>query len=617
MAKKKTDDAEVIRLSKIKKSVDRIFEDTAETREDMNRYLKEFRGEWWDEKKLKSEDSEIFVNFVFSTTMSVAPLLTDNRPIWRVNARMPYLQRVAELYNICLEYLWDKLDMDRNTFRWVLNALIMKKGYLQVSFDPDDGITGELRVDVVDPRTFFIAPGYDDLWKAPFCGTRVSRPLSWVRMHYPEKGKLVQTENERESEDGDMLDAIDEKEDWQLHSDNATVYTVWMKDSSEIEFQDDKTGEKQTKAEYPYGKFMVFTKSVLLEEKPSIYRHSKPPFVDLDDYSDPVSFMGMGEADQIEQLNRSYNRGLQLIDKYITLYCDPNWLADDTAGIDPEVIKRELPGGGNVFTYNGMSNPNPVKRMEMGEMPTTLFQFMTATPQVIEEVSGVTEISKGMATKSERQTAAEISTLIESSYTRTRQRVRNLEFSLKRVGWLLVELMQQFYTEERSFSFSTEGSEGPSTGYQTVSSSPEFMEKFMQPREPNNPEDPQQNKEYEQELQDYEKFIKFISKFGEEDYVHADFDVVVESNSTLPMDKQSLANLFLRLLQMKAIDPRAVLEHLKPPRYKEIIARMEAQAQQAAQAKQGGQPPRMPGPQKQAPQDLQDLMSANSRPEGV
>ena len=617
MAKKeKKNDSDALMVAKHKKVIDRIFVDTSDTREEMSRYLKEYRGEWWDEKEVKdaNNDSQVFVNYVFSTTMSIAPLLTDNRPTWRVNARKPYMERMAEIYNACLEYLWDKLEMDRNVFRWVVNALVMKKGIMQVSFDPD---SDEIRMDVLDPRTFFIAPGYSDLWDAPYCGTRVARPLSWVHKHYPDKGDLVKIETLAETDSNDPIVDTSDREEWQLHSDQATVYTLWMEDGAEKEFDDPKTGEKKKEKLYPNGKFMVFTQSVLLEEKPSIYRHSKPPFVDLDDYIDPVDFMGMGEADQIEQLNRSYNRGLQLIDKFTALYCDPNWMADDSAGIDIKDIKKNLAGGGNVFDFNGMSNANPLKRVEMGELPNTLFQFLTATPQIIEEVSGVTEISKGMATKTERQTAAEISTLIESSYTRTRQRVRNFEHSLKRLGWLMVELMQQFYTEERTIPHNADDESGQGMGYARVSSSPEFVDSVMQPRA--NPEDPRQGKEFEQEMKDYETYLKFIGEFGEVDNVHADFDVVIESNSTLPMDKQSRANLMLRLAQMKIVDPKAVLEELKPAKYKEIIKRMEQQAQAAMQAKgpagANRQKPRMPGPPNQAPRGVEDLM--NAQPGGI
>jgi hypothetical protein len=197
--------------------------------------------------------------------------------------------------------------------------------------------------------------------------------------------------------------------------------------------------------------------------------------------------------------------------------------------------------------------------------------------------------------------------------------------ALKRLAWLFVELMQQFYTEDRTIyrqgykEGEKEGEGGPTIDYQRVNTSKAGMMTLMRPNEPD-PTDQRQVKEYQQEQKDYEKFKEFVSEFGELDPVHADFDIVIETNSTLPMDKQSLANLFLRLLQMKAIDPEAVLKQLKIPRYKEIIKRLQAQAQMQAQMKAGGngqRPPRMPGPRTPAPQDLSDLVSVNARPEGV
>ena len=64
-------------------------------------------------------------NLFFSTVMTIAPLITDNRPIWGVRARKPYLQNYMEGFSLALEYLWDKLDMDAKSFLWILDALIV------------------------------------------------------------------------------------------------------------------------------------------------------------------------------------------------------------------------------------------------------------------------------------------------------------------------------------------------------------------------------------------------------------------------------------------------------------------------------------------------------------
>lgn len=599
--KKEKPDAEIIRISKLKGAVDKIFTDLKLVHEEMDRYLNEYMGKWWDEKRIKDSDSLVIINMFFSSVMTIAPLLTDNRPIWAVRARKPFMQKQFDLYSLCLEYLWDKLEMDVKTFKQVLTSLVMKFGVWKVSFDPDSEFGGEVRIDVGDPRTYFCAPGYIDNWDAPFQGTRERKPLSWIRQTYPDSKDWVKPDENKESPSFSF-----DKEDYEVHSDFATVYELWMRDDEveNTEFKD-KDGEtkKEKKAKFPYGKIIVFTADGILDEKASPYRHNKPPYVLLEDYMIPTKLIGMGEGDQIENLNRSLNRAAQLIDKYIVQYCDKNWMVDSASGIEPDLVKKTLGGGGNVYTYNSTVNPKPISPLEMGNAPPELFNYISMLMKILEEITGVTDVTKGMSNKQERQTAAEISTLIESSYTRTRQRVRNLEASLKRVLYLMVDIMQQYYTDIRDINIKTD----ENIDYYQVSNQKSFVDQMMQPREPQPDMSQGEDQEMQKEQKDYEKYKEFIKDLGDVDEVYADFDLSVETNSTLPMDKQSLANLFLRLLQMKAIDPEALLTQLQIPRSEEIIKRMEEKAKMAMQAKAGGGPP-MPGPPRQMPRGVGEML---------
>ena len=53
------------------------------------------------------------------------------------------------------------------------------------------------------------------------------------------------------------------------------------------------------------------------------------------------------------------------------------------------------------------------------------------------------------------------------------------------------------------------------------------------------------------------------------------FEIEVQADSSLPLDKQSKANLFLRLYSMKGVDRRALLETLEIPNAEEILKRMD------------------------------------------
>jgi hypothetical protein len=252
-----------------------------------------------------------------------------------------------------------------------------------------------------------------------------------------------------------------------------------------------------------------------------------------------------------------------------------------------------------------------------------VFNLFTIIPSIIEEVSGVTDVTKGQVGKQERQSASEIAILLESSHTRTRQRVRNLEWSLKRIYYMILRLTMQHYETPRTVSYEEDGQRI----YAEYGNDKAMADQLMQPAQlPNsvqermnngmirkeegfwvgNPEDVQILQKHERELRDYEKFLSFFDDVGDTDPIFFDFDIEIQTDSMLPMDKQARANLYMRLLQMSPGPAqlamfKAVLEYLQIPNRDEIIESME-KAMQAAQQKQGGGGP--------SPQD-QQLMQQN------
>lgn len=598
---------------KLKKVVDKIFTDTKPDRDEMNRFMKRYKGQWWDDENLKPTDSRIVANLFFSTVMTIAPLITDNRPIWSVRARKPYMQDHIEGFSLALEYLWDKLDMDMNVFKWILDALIMKYGIIKCYYNPDSEFYGDVAVEVVDPRTFFCAPGYEDIWDAPMCGVRLSKPVSWIRSHYPDTGKDVKSD-----EPDQKLSDDDPK--WTWDGQWANVYEVWLKDDTAEEYftkedgkgknveadKEEEGASKSERAKYPNGRILVFTKDALLDDRPSPYKHGRPPYVAVYDYLVPHNIIGMGEGNQIEELNKSYNRNLQLMDNFTRYRCDPPLFVDSNAGVDIEQIKKELPAGGAIFAYNAISSAKPIQTGDTGNLDPTVLNAMGGIAKLIEEISGVTDITKGMTSKSQRQSATEISTLIESSYTRTRQRVRNFEFAIKRVLYLMIDTMQQFYTEPRNFSLMQDNQ----INYHTISNSKSQVQARMEPTpiQGNTPDEDQQM------IEDYQKFIE---EWGDVDEIYAAFDLEIQTNSTLPMDRQSLANLFLRLLEMAQGNPvtgmpmwEAALTALRIPKYKQIISKMNDLYDKQNQPPPGaGGPPGAPG---EGPPNLMDIINRAS-----
>ena len=580
---------EVKDIQKFRKVIDKVYQSDKyqKLRKDMDRYLKYFQGEFWKvgEKGHKETDSEIFCNYIFSTIMTIAPLITDNRPIWYLRPRQFFLQKLFNIYAEVLEYAWDKLDCEMKLFKTIVISMIMKVGIWKIFFDPDGD---DARIDIVDPRSFVIAPGFDDPWEAPWCGTKTRRSLAWVLDRYPDS----KNDLKREDADGNLQE---QEIDWDKYDDAEgsneflTVYEMFIRDKT-AEMIVDETAEegkkKKKKSKYPNGRFTIFTKSATLEDKPSIYRHGRAPFVPFYDYLNPFEFFGMGEPDQIETLNLEFNFALKKMSNYVRRWCGLDVALDAGSGLDPDTFKQEAPGGENAWSIaTGSEPPTPIIWPTINR---TILDFMSAIPRLIQEVSGVQDVAKGMVTKKERQSASEIATLIESSYTRTRQRVRNVEWSIKRSLWLVTDIMQQFYTEPRSYNRNVDGT----IEHGMIGNSTAYVGQLLKPKEYSPAEkagmEPPEEQEIQTQEQDYKKFLEV---FGAVDEVYADFDLEVQTNSTLPMDRQSLANLMLRLFELKGVDAEALLEILRIPKGKEIVQRM-TQQQQAEQTPP--QPPQMP-----------------------
>jgi len=579
---------------KQKDIIDNIFEQTKGVREKMRKHYKMFQGEIWDEEKLTDEDSKITFNLLFSIVEAQAPLLTDNNPIPTVVPRADFMEKVAEMYNLGIKYFWDTMDMQMCTYKALIYAMTKKVGIFKVYFDATKR-GGELCCEIVDPVDFFIAPGYDDVWKAPFCGVRSRKPLSWIRKTFP-KVKHVKADasvfTEANKKDSYKFQG---SEDYELDVRFATVYEMFIRnDSYKADY--DQFDDEKIKKEAPYGKYVYFTTDQFLGEKASTDRHSLPPYVSLVDYIDPAGFLGIDEVDNTEGLIKELNLLYQAMVAYAHRYLDPSYEFDETQSTDKDNITERLAKGGQVFSKRSdMSKEpmlKPILEAQQNPMVGNLFSII---PKIVEEISGITDVSKGEPSKQQRQSASEVAILLESSHTRIRQKVRNLENSIKKICYILIKLMQQYFDKPRMVHEKTDA------GYkygQVGNSTKSAMDAIATPetRERGEKVDNGEMKKNELdpgEYEAYEDYKKFVTVYTNEegvlpDSVYFDFDIQIDTNSTLPLDKQTLANMVIRLAQMKLVDREAVLSTLNFPNYQAIVERMDKKEQEQSGAKGGG-----------------------------
>lgn len=561
-------------------------------REEWDAYAKMYRGEYWNADTPQNM-SRVSANYLFSNVQQILPLMTDNRPVWHVVARQAVFQPLMNVWSKALRYLWAKLDMDMKAPAAYRDALISETGCFQVDWDPE---TEDVRVDVVDPRHLVFPAGYDELEDCPWVCKRRDYTLAWVRRTYPRAADQVVAKAAQQGDDqqqrggGADRDAFDAQNQW------VTVYDLWMRDDDAVEAEIEGAQEAEEgartrtrrKRKYPNGRFITFTASgvhgepVVLSDFPSPYEHGRPPYVMLYDYRRPHEIWGMGEARQIRTLVAELNKTLQSMAFKVANQSKVNYEVDPSV-VDDKKVESTFHRGGQFYVRRAaldeQSRPGIMLAPVAGPLGSE-FNLVSLLIRMIEEISGVTEISKGLSEKKAEQTAQEVATLIETAYTRTRQRVRNFEDGIRRLLYLILSIMMQMYREPRTFSVRHEMA--VETG--TISNSRADAQRITADAHPVDADDPHSRAAQDRAL---EELIAHMP--GDTDLVLVRFDIEVQTASTLPLDRQSLANLALRLLQMGAIDGRAALEILNFPDADRISARME----RAAAAAHGGAAPQM------------------------
>lgn len=596
-------------VKKLRSAIDKIFKSTKDERDKMEKYWKHFRGKIWDEELLNRErpySSKAFINMLFSVVQQTAPMLTDNNPIAHVVPRFGYMEMVGWAYTKALHYVWDVADINRQVLYASMDALVKKIGILKVYYDPTKTYGSDLCVQAVDPVDFFIAPGYDTIWDAPMVGMRTWKPVSWIKARFPDVKEVKEGQEITEDDSRTRAYRYGEETAENVETKFARLYEVWLKDDESMEDmveEDEETGKKRKtkKKKYPYGKFVYFTDEQSLGVEPQSAMHGLPPYVEIKDYDIPHQFLGQGEADQIDGLNQELNLQLQALLDYARRHHAPNYETDSDAGIDIDQLKRDLPKGNQVFSVTrSLSDARSlpvIRQIPDGQLNPEILRLLNVIMDIIDEQSGVTDVTKGIAGKTERQSATEVATLLESSHTRTRQRIRNQEWTVKRLNYLLVRLMQQYYTDPRSVYWK----EDNSMNYMTFGSSKAQIGDMMMPNQemmdrikyaPGR----ERNELPPEELQKYEDYKRFIEAFHQEsdtDPILFDFEITVETNSSLPRDRQNLANLILRLAQLQItdqspVDVKAVLDILRIPDKDGILERKESIAKQYTQGANNG-----------------------------
>lgn len=289
---------------------------------------------------------------------------------------------------------------------------------------------------------------------------------------------------------------------------------------------------------------VICGEAVLLEVPATdLWSHGDQPFerwVPVD----TGEFWGMGLVTLLAPLQHELNDMLASLSQNIRLAGNPIFLESTRSGIQRTRITNKP---GQRLTVNPGAE---VRWMEPPRMaPHEVMPLVQFYVGEMERISGLSAIVRG-ATPTGRNSEGVIGSMQEAAFVRIRLALRNLEFTLRRLGNKTAALIAEFYTEERVVSFL-----GPS-GERMIAG---LRGKHFYV--------PDRNSDTPSPLR---------------------FALHVQAGSTLPTSRQARSADADTLFAMGAIDEEAVLQAHEFPNWPDVVARVREQ--KAAMAAQGEDP---------------------------
>lgn len=573
-------------------------------------YYKMFRGKQWKEDRPSYRHSAVF-NLVFRVIQSQVPVQTDTRPQFEVLPQEPTDRPIADILNQVAASDWQRNNWLMNLCETIYDSNFYGTGLGEVPFEPEERLgLGDIGFNSADPFYCFPDPDAPNVNHKKSKSFIYAEPISLdvLKKEYPDQAKYlkadmvdfikgdkteISTSTYKSPTDNNMV--IDQSgEQLSSQTDKALKIVLWLKDDTVIEEQEGATTDAAAalgssidtasmpseavqdatpiytqKKKYPKGRKICISNNVLLDDDENEYDDGKFPYAKLVNYMLPREFWGMSEIEQIEGPQMTYNKIFSFILDVMTLMGNPIWVVDNDSGIDTD----------NLFNRPGMVvEPNPgtrVERVEGVQLQPYVLNVLKMVGDSIGNIAGDEDVSRGL--NPEGVTAASaIKELQDTAQTRLRQKSRFLDAYLQDIGQMYISRVFQFRTAPQIYRL---------TNDQNVTSYFKF------------------HIEADESGQKYAIHRPMVtnqdgsSAFGDEQkyQIMGEFDVRVNTGSSLPFAKAEKSDLSFQLFDRGIIDDEEVLKTVEWPNKESVLERVQQKKAQAAQAqmqaKAQGQPP--------------------------
>lgn len=394
--------------------------------------------------------SKLFIPWSFTVVETIIPKIFARDPKWRAISRSPnFPEDGPRTVNDLLGYQWIHMGMRLKMYDYIKDSLMYSKGYAKIGWNfqtktktmmepivgKDDKITfkkvtksaiehDDPMIEIVDPMDIYVDPDATCLEDAAYIIHRKTKTLK----------ELQENSNYTNVDKIKGEGYADQFIDKQVRFNDATPAKDKHKKLVEIlEYwgADDKL-------------IVVANRQVVLRDSPNPYHHKQIPFVELDDYRDPHKYYGQSELSVIDPLQREINAIRNQRRDYDNLALNP------VIRMVPGVLRNPnsaVMAPGSVWM---VSDLNSMDVFALPQLQGTATQIEQQTAQDIKMTVAIDEIGIGLLPDNpQRRSATEVVTAQTMAGKRFAIKIALLEEAVKKIGYQVFALNQQFLDQER------------------------------------------------------------------------------------------------------------------------------------------------------------------------
>lgn len=531
--------------------------------------MSEFHNDWreyddfylakhWNAQRASWRPDPV-INYVAYVVDQKKPQLTNNRPVGLITPTAPGDEEAADTFTKVTDVIAERVDLDSRIEEVVQSGLLLDIGWFKVYWDNDltggsqqrgTYWVGDVCVDAPDASNVYVDPSATRVEDCRYIIYAVPKLTTWIEQYAKSLGKTIKVEAERS-----FQTEIYNRPNKSDKGDRAMFYEYWYKDEKGIHVKYAASGN-------------------VFKTIENVYAHGKYPFIPFVSRKRRKSIIGIGEPRNILSNQKLLNKLVEMPTTSAMLTANPISLINRKSGID---INKWVSKPGQGWYVDDVNNA--ARWMEPPQFQGDVYKLIELMTNYIEKIGGIYDSTTG-ETPGAVTAAAAIQMLQEQGSIPIKGIARNLYAAIKEVYEQIIELVKEFYTEDRYIRI-----EGENGGFE---------------------------------------FIQFNAL----QYADVDFDIKVSAGASTPNSKAYVAQLASDLFDRGILLPSEYVELqenlpnkdriVERLRQQEGMQQQQAMMQQAA-PQMGAQPAMQPGaqpaPQEQPAMPNLDQMMAQFPPQ--